>query len=147
MSTKHFGFSTVEILLGLLLMSIVGFGGYYVWHNQTTNSVQQADSTISRSETGGPAPEHIVTNTISLTTGQYLPAHVDIKKGDTVTWKISDISESKYAIESDANSTEVFSSPDLATNDTFTHTFDTVGVFNWHDKYNGNLIGSVTVKE
>jgi plastocyanin len=137
------GFGALEILLLLILISIVSFGSYYVWHNNRNDIMPSESST-----TGGPAPGHIVSTSIKLVTGLYMPANVDIKKGSTVTWKITDGGDiPEYGVQSDANSSEVYSSGVLKTGDSFSHTFNTVGAFGWHDKYNGNLTGSVTVTE
>lgn len=145
------GFGAIGVLLVLLVLAVVGFGGYYVWNTQQdkkTRSTNSQPSSNTNSSTGGPAAGHVATNSIKLTTGQYMPAHIDIKKGETVTWEITDGGEiPKYAIASDTNSLETFSSNDLKTNDKFSHTFNTVGTFGWHDKYDGNLTGSITVTE
>jgi prepilin-type N-terminal cleavage/methylation domain-containing protein len=142
------GFGVIELLLVLVLVAVVGFGGYYVWNTQQDKSTKTTTKQASKEQsTGGPAPSNIVSTNIKLVTGQYIPAHVEVKKGSTVTWEISDANEMKYAVENDTNSSEKFSSGDLKTNDKFSHKFDTVGVFSWHDKYSGNLTGSVTVTE
>jgi len=148
MKQNQSGFGAVEVLLLLLLVTIVGFAGYYVWNNQQDKSIKTSQSETDEKSTGGPAPGHTVTNSIKLVTGQYMPAHVDIKKGETVTWEISDSGEiPEYAVASNTDSSEKFSSENLKTGDKFSHTFNTVGTFGWHDKYNGNLTGSVTVTE
>lgn len=152
------GFGGIEVLLFLIVVSIVGFGGYYVWNTQQDKNTKSNNSGASisnssqdnASSTGGPAPGQIVTKSIKLVTGQYIPAHIDIKKGETVMWVISDLpgeTPRKHAIENDTSSLEKFSSIDLKTDDKFSHTFNQAGIFSWHDKYNGDLTGSVTVTE
>ena len=144
------GFGTIESLLALVLVAVVAFGGYYVWNTQQDKSAVSkiSQSTPQVQSSDGPAPGHTVATSIKLVTGQYIPARVDVKKGETVTWEISDDGPiPQYAIVSNADSSETFSSNDLKTGDKFSHTFDKVGTFGWHDKYNGNLTGSVTVSE
>ncbi len=150
MKIKQHGFGTIEVLLLLLVIAVIGFGGYYVWHTQhdSTNKTAAKQAPASTSSTGGPASGHVVATNIDLVTGLYIPANVDIKKGETVTWEIKDGGAiPQYAIASDSGSSEAFSSNVLKTGDKFSHTFNEVGTFGWHDKYYGNLTGSVTVTE
>jgi plastocyanin len=153
MKNNQKGFGAIEILLLLLVLAVVGFGGYYVWNsnreNIQNNKTADQASENTKEGTGGPAPGHTVASDIKIVTGQYMPAHIDVKKGSKVTWEMTDgdTNLAKYAVESDTDSTEKFSSDDLKHGDTFSHTFNEVGVFGWHDKYNGNLVGTVTVTE
>ncbi len=41
---KQNGFSTVEGLIVVIVLAMVGFGGYYVWSQNRNNDVKQADS-------------------------------------------------------------------------------------------------------
>ncbi len=137
------GFSTVELLLVVLVVLVLGLGGYYVWHTQKNDLPQSTNTDI-----GGPAVGHVVTKEINLVTGTYSPTTIDIKKGTTVTWKISDTGEiPNYGIENNTDSTEIFSSPLLKSGDKFSHTFNTIGTFGWHDKYQGGTTGTITVTE
>jgi plastocyanin len=152
------GFGTTEILLLILVVAVVGFGGYYVWNTQNNKPTSQSsqneagnNNTSSESarnqDTGAPNAGQAVTSEIKLVTGQYTPSNVIVKKGTKVTWTITDSGEiPNYGIESDNNSTEKFSSELLKTGDSFSYTFDNVGSFGWHDKYNGGLTGTVTVE-
>ncbi len=52
------GFGLVEALLIIIAAGIVGFGGYYIWHNQrntksTTTSTSQTAKTTTKSMAGG----------------------------------------------------------------------------------------------
>jgi plastocyanin len=155
MKMNQKGFGVLELLLLLILVSIVGFGGYYVWNTNDDGSSESAktssqakEDSESDTDTGGPAPGHIVSNTIKVVTGQYTPATIDIKKSTAVTWQVTDSgSIPNYAVVSDTSSSEKFESDNLKTGDKFTYTFNKVGTFGWHDKYNGNLKGSITVTE
>lgn len=103
---------------------------------------------IDTSTSGGPARGHIATNKILIATGVYFPTqNIDVNRGDTVTWEVRDGGDAVYLIESDKGSAEQFSSSLLRVNDKFSHTFINPGVFGFHDKFNGNLVGTVTVRE
>jgi len=55
MKTAQRGFTIVETLLALLVAAVIGFGGYYVWHNQhsktTTTSPAKTVATNSQPTT------------------------------------------------------------------------------------------------
>jgi len=139
------GFGIIEALLLIIILAVIGFGGYYVWSNRNDkkNSLPKATS-----QTGGPATDHVVSTEIRLVTGVYTPNNIDIRKGSLVTWVISDGGDiPNYGVENNTDSTEIFSSSLLKTGDKFSHTFKKVGTFGWHDKYQGRLTGTVTVTE
>ena len=156
--------SNITELISLLLLTGFASGAYYLWKRDQLEPIIVASeptveypfpstttATASQSEkwvdTGGPAPGQIVTNKINIATGGYHPTNIKIKKGDTVTWESYDLGLIPNAVESDKNSPVHYSSSDLRAGDKFSQTFNVTGVFNWHDKYNGNLRGSVTVTE
>lgn len=149
MKRNQQGFTTTEILLVLVLVGMIGFIGFYVgMQRKNTASVSKtANPSATDTNTGGPKVNQVVTTKIKLVTGQYIPSDVVVKKGSTVSWEISDVSDNTYAIESNTDSTEKFQSSDLKPSATFTHTFNAVGVYGWHDKYFGNLRGTVTVTD
>lgn len=50
---KQSGFAVVELVLGLIIVAVLGFAGWYVWNNQQTPrpsvaNTTQEDSTVSR---------------------------------------------------------------------------------------------------
>lgn len=59
------GFTVVEGLLIVLVVAVIGFGGYYVWHTQhktastTTVGIKTTTSTPSKSTTTTPAQKYI----------------------------------------------------------------------------------------
>lgn len=56
MNKTQKGFALIEGLLIILILAIIGFGGYYVWHSQkqTDNSLTQANQ-VSQSKTSSNA--------------------------------------------------------------------------------------------
>ncbi|MDO8591518.1 MAG: prepilin-type N-terminal cleavage/methylation domain-containing protein [bacterium] len=50
MKTTQRGFTIVETLLALLIVAVIGFGGYYVWHTrQTTKSIDTSSNQTTQS--------------------------------------------------------------------------------------------------
>lgn len=41
---NHFGFGHIEFLLIILILSVISFGGYYVWHNNNKTKTQSDTS-------------------------------------------------------------------------------------------------------
>jgi Tfp pilus assembly protein PilV len=48
------GFSGVEVLLAVLVLALIGFGGYYVWHAQHTTNTNNTSKASSRQKTNPP---------------------------------------------------------------------------------------------
>lgn len=65
------GFTVIEVLLVLILLSIVGFSGYYVYHTQKSSSTKPAISTTASSTSAGKDTTSTQTTTPSDST-QYL---------------------------------------------------------------------------
>jgi plastocyanin len=145
MKKNQQGFGALEVALLLVVIAVVGFGSYYVGqhHNQKSNLPEGTNSA-----TGGPAPGHVVATEIKLVTGVYTPTNVDVKKGSTVTWEIADTGQvPNHGIASNSDSAEQFDSKLMRPGNKFSHTFNKTGVFGWHDQYDGNLGGKVTVTD
>jgi hypothetical protein len=49
LGTNNKGFTLVEALLIVLVVAVIGFGGYYVWQNQRKDDTTKANSTSSTS--------------------------------------------------------------------------------------------------
>jgi hypothetical protein len=50
------GFALVETLLIILILAVIGFGGYYVWHTQHANKTPAATTTSVTQNKTKPAP-------------------------------------------------------------------------------------------
>jgi plastocyanin len=145
---KQRGFTAIEIIIVFVIIVAVATITWLVATRQQEQKPVPNTNAINQ-DTGGPAPGQTVANKIEQITGSWIPAKIIIKKGESVTWVVNTGGEiPRYAVESDLNSAERFSSPDLPTGSKFTHTFSKVGTFGWHDKYDGSLSGyTVTVIE
>ena len=54
------GFTVVETLLVTLVFAMVGFGGYYVWHNQQNNSTEPANTTQTDSSLSSSTQNYLI---------------------------------------------------------------------------------------
>ena len=75
---------------------------------------------------------------------KFVPADLKIKKGTTVTWRNED--GAAHTVESSDSNNKVLLSDDLSDGDTFTHTFDDVGSFNYLCGIHRSMKGTVTVE-
>src|SRR5215470_13883840 len=80
------------------------------------------------------------TTTISITATGFAPDDVQIRPGDTVTWKNNDTKQ--HRIVSD---TGLFASPTLAPNKTYSRRFDDESSYSYHDAANIDATGTVNV--
>ena len=61
---KQSGFAVVELLLTLILLAIVGFTGYYVWHSQkqtdkTLNTTDKSSAVTTKPKTTASAQQYL----------------------------------------------------------------------------------------
>jgi len=65
MKTTQKGFGHIEALLIILILAVVGFGGYYVWHSQHNN--KPAAKAASSTSSGNPSPTSSSANYVNIT--------------------------------------------------------------------------------
>ncbi len=90
-----------------------------------------------------PASRAATTVDVQIVNLAFQPADITIQPGDTVRW--TNTVTTLHSVVSDVGSAETFSSPNLGQNDVFTHTFDNIGVFDYHCGIHPSMHGSVTV--
>jgi plastocyanin len=71
----------------------------------------------------------------------FTPQNIQISVGDTVTWENYDAAP--HTVTGDNGE---FDSGELATDQTFSHTFDTAGTFTYHCEIHPNMTGSIVVQ-
>ena len=81
------------------------------------------------------------THSVDINNFAFSPADLSIHAGDTVVWTNSD--SAPHTITSDSGS-EV-SSSQLATGQTYSHTFSTAGTYAYHCTLHTSMKGTVTV--
>jgi plastocyanin len=87
-----------------------------------------------------PQPSLAATTKISITKSGFHPAAVTVAAGDAVTWTNDDTARHQVVA-----GTGSFSSPVLAPNQSYSHTFSTGGTFAYRDSIHPSLHASVTV--
>jgi plastocyanin len=82
------------------------------------------------------------TKTVDITQAGFTPKNITIDFGDTVTWTNKDTANHQVLADQVAFPT----SPVLAANQSYSHTFKKSGNFNYRDAFNTNRRGSITVR-
>ena len=85
---------------------------------------------------------------ITIQNYSFNPKTVTIPAGTTVTWTNLDIHPQQVSnsVTQKAGPGSIFLSPTLETNDTYSFTFNTTGVYQYFDTYYTNMVGTITVK-
>jgi len=81
------------------------------------------------------------TMTVQIDNFTFAPADLTVSAGTTVTWKNADDSPHRIADKNGA-----YSSAALDTDDSFSHTFTTPGVYNYFCSIHPYMVGKITVK-
>jgi plastocyanin len=82
------------------------------------------------------------TKTVDITQAGFTPKNITIDFGDTVTWTNKDTANHQVLADQVAFPT----SPVLAANQSYSHTFTKSGNFDYRDAFNTNRRGSITVR-
>lgn len=116
-------------VVGILAILAIGIGGWYMMNNNqsTTNNTNNSQNTTAA--------------TINIQNSTFILSTITINKGDTVTWMNND--PMVHRIVSDDGS---FDLGDMANGATATHTFNTVGTFDYHCSIHTYMKGTVVVK-
>lgn len=86
-------------------------------------------------------------NEIWMQNATFVPSTLEITKGTTITWVNKDSFNHTASSGTPDNPTTLFESGSMGQNDTFSFTFDSVGVFKYYCKIHPKLMqGQVTVK-
>jgi plastocyanin len=81
-------------------------------------------------------------NNVSIQNFSFQPSNVNVSVGDTVTWTQKDAG-TQHTVTSDNGA---FGSANLATGQTFAHTFDQAGTFAYHCNIHPSMTATVTVQ-
>ncbi|MFQ5651934.1 MAG: cupredoxin domain-containing protein [bacterium] len=90
-------------------------------------------------------PELDQTVDVSITNGQFVPQQVTISAGTTVRWTNKDGEVRTVESGTPMNPTSAFNSPNLQPNQSWPHTFTSVGTFDYYSSITG-ATGKVIVQ-
>ena len=116
-----------SVAVALVLVAVAGCG----------NSGNSGSTDGTGTSTGGATPTG---TSVTIKDFAFSPASVDVKVGESVTWKNED--SATHNVEGDGG----ISSGDLANGQTYTKTFDTAGTYAYKCAIHPNMTGTVVVK-
>lgn len=92
-------------------------------------------------------PAQATTHNITVNGSYFSPAALTIETGDTVVWENTDNTDFPHTSTSDLALLDpnYWNGLMVSQGDTFDHTFNTVGVFSYHDEIDPTIRGTITV--
>ncbi len=131
-----------SLIAGLLIMVVLVSGCTSVPDTAPQTAAPQPTPTASKQNNVPPtqiAPQPKGAATVEISDFTFFPAEVILAKGGTVTWKQKD-TEQHTVTGAD------FSSSKLSQGETFTHTFNEAGTFEYWCTIHASMRGKITVK-
>jgi amicyanin len=104
--------------------------------NNNTNTVQTED--IAQNETSAGSKAY----SIDISNFAFSDTVLTIKKGDTVTWTNKD--SAPHTVTSDSG--RELDSPRMSQSETYSHTFNTAGIFNYHCAVHPDMTAKIIVE-
>lgn len=111
----------------------------------TTTPVTTAKSTISPTTIATTTPTTVQPQTaaIKIKSFSFNPSTLTVKIGTTVTWTNED--STKHTVTSDSGNE--LNSPQLSQGQTYSHTFNQAGTYNYHCSIHYSMSGKVIVEQ
>jgi plastocyanin len=126
-------FPVVALLATLALATACGSGS-----NGGGASPSLATASASASSDSGTA---VAGSTVEIKDFMFTPKTLTVRVGTTVTWKFDD--STQHTVTADDNS---FTSSALGSGQTYTHTFTTAGMVNYHCSIHSFMTGTIVVQ-
>jgi amicyanin len=117
----------------VIILIIAGF--YFLKPGYTQTPTTNTQTTPSQN----PAPA--ATNTIFMQNFAFTPVTLNVKIGDSVTWTNEDSAPHKLASDSGSE----LASGSLSNGQSYSHTFNTAGTYNYHCAIHASMKGTVVV--
>ena len=102
--------------------------------------ILSAVAVLALAVTGASQPASTATKAVRISATAFSPANVTINTGDAVRWTNRDTKNHQVVANNGA-----FASPTIGPGKTYTHVFNTAGVFRYHDALQPSLTGRITV--
>lgn len=143
-----------KILLAVVI-GVVALAGvlFFVTHKKTnepttapTSSTADTSSTApSTTNTEPKTADSVASTSVAIKDFAFGPKTVTVKKGTTVTWTNSD--SMPHTVTTSFGAPEAFDSGSMANGKSFTHTFNTVGTYDYVCTFHASMKGVVVVTE
>lgn len=121
-------------LIAALILVVIGISSILVIHNRNKQGAQ-AETSAANVQIGDTA---------------FTPGTVRIKQGQSVTWTNTDTRLHQVAADpypSHSKLPSLFSEESLATNESYTFTFDKAGTYTYHDPLNPTTLKATVIVE
>ena len=109
--------------------------------NQETSQEQETTSQDTQEQTQPENPEPLIIE-INIQNFNYSPKEITISQGDTIIW--TNLDSPAHTVTSDSGSE--LSSGLLSKDETYSHTFNEVGIFDYHCAPHPYMKGTVIVE-
>lgn len=136
------------IILGVVI--IIAVAALLLFRNNNSSSPQannSASSTKSNESNNPPAPpanNPVATDKVTMSSINFSPGNITVKKGTLVTWTNQDAVD--HTVTEDDSKTGP-SSPPLSQGQSYTFTYKEAGSFHYHCTIHSEMTGTVTVTE
>jgi plastocyanin len=134
----------IGLIILVLLIIVALSGSAYIYLNFPTKyQVLNYPGSVEASSKG----------VITISPQGFIPASISLKKGSQLTWQNNDerphqVIFGPHPVHQSLMGLKNIESPALATNESFTFTFETTGTFSYHDEFNPlNSTGVVIVHD
>ena len=131
------------IILGVVLL--LAGGVYLLTQGQTyqpaSNNNLPANNSPATGNTSGTTSSNPQTYNIDIAGFAFAPSTLNVRVGDVIIWTNSD--SVTHTITSDSGNE--LKSSSLSNGETYTHTFNTAGTYNYHCSIHSTMKGNVIV--
>lgn len=122
-----------SVIIGIILIIILVVGGIYFLK-------PSASKTLGSNSPSSSPP--VNSRTIDIVGFAFSPATLTINKGDTIVWTNKDTMA--HTVTSDSGNE--LASENLVKGQTYSHTFNTIGSFDYHCNIHTSMKGTIIVK-
>lgn len=105
------------------------------------------DPDINGNDDNGTGTEEPAPNEVDIVGQSYSPSNLEVEAGTTVTWENKSDLVHTVTSGSDRTADGMFDSGNLSEGDTFSYTFNEVGVFDYFCMPHQNMTATITVVE
>lgn len=139
-TTKPRG-SALIIIIIVVAIIVIGGGLFFVLNHKNKTAAPASSTTPQTTDPTSSTGTPVNTTQVSIKDMAFSPDNITIAKGSTVTWTNND--NTIHTVTANDGS---FASDSLANGKTYSHTFNTPGVYKYRCVIHPNMIGTITVQ-